>query len=181
METLPGHLPFREVQRFSQPWLWVIILVITGVTWWAVIQQLLMGKPFGTSPGPNWLVMVFLGVLGFGFPWFFIVLRLETGIGEEGVYARFFPFHLSPKVFKWDEIAAVEAVTYRPILDYGGWGIRYGRKGRAYNVKGNRGIYITFMNGKRLMIGSQVPEKMLEIAASYSGAMGKILHREINT
>ncbi|GIS68544.1 MAG: hypothetical protein CM1200mP8_1020 [Chloroflexota bacterium] len=39
-------------------------------------------------------------------------------------------------------------------MDYGGWGIRYGKNGKAYNVSGDRGVLLTFKNGSRVMIGS---------------------------
>jgi hypothetical protein len=53
------------------------------------------------------------------------------------------------------QIARWEARTYRPIRDYGGWGVRFGPRGRAYNVSGNRGVEITLANGKRVLVGSQ--------------------------
>ncbi len=45
--------------------------------------------------------------------------------------------------------------------EYGGWGIRYGMKGMAYNVSGNRGVQLEFETGKRLLIGSQRPEELV--------------------
>ena len=41
-------------------------------------------------------------------------------------------------------------------MDYGGWGIRYGRKGKgkAYSVSGNSGVLLTFNNNKTILIGS---------------------------
>ncbi|NVL91956.1 MAG: hypothetical protein HWN71_02845 [Desulfobacterales bacterium] len=51
-------------------------------------------------------------------------------------------------------------MTYNPLKDYGGWGIRYGRGGRAYNVSGNRGVYLELSNGKSLLIGSLQPEEL---------------------
>ena len=57
-----------------------------------------------------------------------------------------FPFH---------SIQKVEAVTYSPIMEYGGWGLRYGRKGKAYNVSGNKAVFLTLCNEKNVLIGSQ--------------------------
>ncbi|MHC4187375.1 MAG: hypothetical protein ACYSRQ_04200 [Planctomycetota bacterium] len=58
--------------------------------------------------------------------------------------------------------------TYRPIKEYGGWGIRYGfgESGKAYNVKGNQGLQLVFENGKRLLIGTQKPKRLLEAVNS---------------
>ncbi len=49
---------------------------------------------------------------------------------------------------------------YRPILEYGGWGIRYGLRGRAYNVSGNRGLRVELTNGKHILFGSAKPEEL---------------------
>jgi len=51
-------------------------------------------------------------------------------------------------------------LTYSPISDYGGWGIRYGSIGKAYNVSGNRGVQLELLNGERILIGSQKPEEL---------------------
>ena len=78
---------------------------------------------------------------------------------------RVHPFHFSFRSFPFETIQSYEVITYNPIRDYGGWGIRYGLKGTAYNVKGNRGVLLEFAEGskvKKLMIGSQVPERLFE-------------------
>ena len=49
----------------------------------------------------------------------------------------------------------MEASTYSLLKDYGGWGIRYGRKGKAYNVSGNKGVLLTLADGKNGLIGSK--------------------------
>ena len=55
---------------------------------------------------------------------------------------------------------------YKPIREYGGWGIRYGRGGKAYNVSGNKAVQLVLKNGKRLLIGSQRPDKLVEAIGS---------------
>ena len=58
-------------------------------------------------------------------------------------------------MFDFDYIHEAHAITYSPLKDYGGWGIRYGRKGKAYNVSGNKGVMLSMKDGKAIMIGSQ--------------------------
>jgi hypothetical protein len=38
--------------------------------------------------------------------------------------------------------------------------VRFGPRGRAYNVSGNRGVEITLANGKRVLIGSQRSDEL---------------------
>ena len=55
-------------------------------------------------------------------------------------------------------VQRIEVVSYRPLLDYGGWGIRTGRDGeRVLNARGNRGVRLDLADGTRLLIGSQRP------------------------
>ena len=47
------------------------------------------------------------------------------------------------------------------------WGSFGGCK--AYNVSGNRGVYLEYSDGKKLLIGSQKPEKFAEALDLVSG------------
>ena len=46
-------------------------------------------------------------------------------------------------------------MEYSPLKEYGGWGIKFGFKGKAYNVSGNKGVKIFLKNGLNIMFGSQ--------------------------
>ena len=65
-----------------------------------------------------------------------------------------------------------EATTYRPFLDYGGYGVRLGFRGWAFNVSGNEGVLVETNDGSHLMIGSQRP-KELEAAVARARATDK--------
>jgi hypothetical protein len=39
--------------------------------------------------------------------------------------------------------------------EFGGWGIRYGFKSKAYNVSGNKGLQIVLKNERQILFGSQ--------------------------
>jgi hypothetical protein len=60
-----------------------------------------------------------------------------------------------------ESIRSVEVVTYRPIAEFGFWGICSGRDGeRALTARGNRGVRIELSDGTKLLIGSQRPEAL---------------------
>ena len=40
-------------------------------------------------------------------------------------------------------------------MDYGGWGIRFRYKAKAYNVKGNEGVKVYLKTGRHILFGSQ--------------------------
>lgn len=70
---------------------------------------------------------------------------------------RYFPLYRRRVALA--DITEVRAVTYRPIRDAGGWGIRWGRfegKRCAFlNARGDQGVLLELRNGKRLIVGSQ--------------------------
>ena len=97
----------------------------------------------------------------------FFMLKMETEVRADGLYVRFFPLHIQYKKFGSEDLSEYYARVYRPILEYGGWGIRCGFKGaRAYNVSGNKGVQLILQNGKRLLIGSQKPDELVEAISS---------------
>ena len=160
---------FREVQHFRQFWLWILVLAISLVSIWSMIQQLIMGKPFGNNPAPDAVLIVIAIVFSFGLPCVFYKMNLTTEVRSEGIYYRYFPFHLSFHKIGLEDIVEYQVRTYRALKDYGGWGIRYGQKGKAYNVSGNLGVQLELANGEYLLIGSQNPEELAEALGSALG------------
>jgi len=59
------------------------------------------------------------------------------------------------RYIKFNEIEKIEACIYSPIKDYGGWGIRFRYKAKAYNIKGNEGVKVYLKNGRHILFGSQ--------------------------
>ncbi len=159
---------YREVQHFRQLWLWILLLSISLIAIWGMVQQLFLGKPFGNNPAPDTVLIVI--VIIFGFPYAFYKMNLTTEVCSDGLYYRFFPFHLSFHKIGLEYLAKYEVRTYNALKDYGGWGIRYGRRGKAYNVSGNCGVQLEFSNGDRLLFGSQKPE---EFAEAINSALSK--------
>jgi len=156
-----SRLYFKEQQRFKQWWIWILIIGITGLMLYFVIQQLILDKQVGDNPAPD-VVICFFSILPFLMIWLFLSLKLETEIRKEGIYFRFKPFHRKFKFYPWDNISKYYVRKYRPILEYGGWGIRIGpgKYGKAYNVRGNMGLQLELKNGKRILIGTQKPEEL---------------------
>ena len=157
---------FREVQRFRQIWLWALLLSMcaaaTAAFCYDCWRQLGGRRPEEHLRSPS-LLFIGLAVVTVtaAANLLLLVARLETEVRPGEVFVRFFPFHLKRLRLAVGEIASVEARDYRPIAEFGGWGIRYGwRGGKAYNVRGNRGVQLVFVDGKKLLIGSQRADEM---------------------
>ncbi|HNQ82220.1 MAG TPA: hypothetical protein PLW31_05410 [Bacteroidales bacterium] len=150
---------YKEIQRFNQWWIWLIILLLSGFWIWQLVQQIFMGIPFGDNPAPDFVVIL-LGLFPLGALLLFRFMILETVIDEQGVKYRFKPFQRKPKLIKPEDVKTYEVKKYNPVMEFGGWGVRYGLKGTAYNVKGNMGAQFDLKNGKRFMLGTQNPDAL---------------------
>ena len=100
------------------------------------------------------------------------LILINTRVDAEAVRIRFFP--LGKKTIPLGDVVRWEARTYRPIREYGGWGIRYtlGR-GWAYNVRGKQGVQLELANGQRILIGSQRAEELAAAIAEAKRSAGK--------
>jgi hypothetical protein len=59
-------------------------------------------------------------------------------------------------------VKAIKVVKYSPLRDYGGWGIRIGVKGNAFNVKGNLGVLLEMKKGRSTLFSTQEPKEVYE-------------------
>ncbi len=154
---------FREVQGFQQWWLILILLIPSGIMLYGAYVRFVLQQPFGhvgSEPSPLWLDVTMFIVIGLGLPYLMTRMKLIVEVHADGLYYRFVPLHFRWQFIGFDQIKTATATTYRPILDYGGWGIRYGAKGKAYNVSGNEGVFLALKNGSNVLFGSR---KMLEL------------------
>jgi len=150
---------FREVQYMRRVW-WVMLLVvgIAVMMWWGFFQQIIVGEPWGNNPGPDWMMWLFLILFGIGFPIAFYWMRLIVEVLDDSVFIRYVP--LTKATILLSDIRDVEARTYKPLREYGGWGVRRRSNRRAYNVSGDRGVELTLHDGQIIMIGSQKAEEL---------------------
>ena len=122
----------------------------------------------GGLRGVEWVPLA----VGAGLLLLFHVLELTVTVRPSETDVRFRP--LTRRRVPHAALRSCEARTYRPILEYGGWGVRRGwGGGRAYNVRGNRGVQLVLDDGTRILVGSQRPE---ELAAAIRSAAGLPRH-----
>jgi hypothetical protein len=174
---------FKEEQRFDQLWLKVplYILAIGNIALfiYGFYKQLIVGEPWGNNPMSD-IGLVFAGALVFliwgGIFFLFEKTKLITIIYQKEIRLRFPPFFYKEKIIPFRMIKSMEVRKYNPITEFGGWGLRYGFRGKAYNVKGNIGLQIHFINGKRLLVGTQKSEQV-KWAISKMEKADKIINR----
>lgn len=142
---------YSENQSFWNWWLIVLLIVISYLS----LEPLISGKEVLNTSSYISIGILICVLL------FFLVVRLRTTIDEYGITIRFFPF-VRKKSWQWEFINEVYVTEYS-ILDYGGWGYRVSKKGKAYNTKGKYGIQLILKNGARIMVGTQNPETVRQV------------------
>lgn len=161
MNSNIGEVLFHEKQRFAR---WLLLLVFLP----AIISAVVILRCVNTGEEPASLIG--LGVaLATGALLSFV--SLQTQVTKEGISVRFFPFVRKTTLFSFAEMESAEVIEYKPIKEYGGWGLRVGKNGVAYSVSGKKGVLITFKEPKKLfwgkhktlLIGTQKPDDWREV------------------
>lgn len=160
---------FIERQRFRQPLIVAVIAFAAGVQWLLFVRQIVLGRPVGDEAVPDWLVVVLWAVIGVGLPAALWRLSMVTEVTSAGVSVDFRP--VTRQWFAAEEIAAVEPLAYRPLREFGGWGVRWGSQNRrAFTVSGDRGVELTLRDGRRVVLGSSRPDELAaDVAAIVEG------------
>ena len=150
---------FREEQFFD----W---RVYTGLALVAVGPWIALACGIGRPPGPPMSPVTLWPEIPIGLAAGLVgpaqfMLRMTTEVTPTDLRVW---FGWSPSNRRYVDLAAiatVEVVRYRPIRDYGSWGVRLGPDGeRAYTARGDRGVRLLLADGTRVLIGSQQPEAL---------------------
>ncbi len=140
---------FRETQGLPG---WVAYVAIAIILLASVI--VFAAAPAGSRGAP---------VLAVGFSIALVALlisrvRMHTALNDTALNIQ--AFWLVRRSFALSDIAAAAAIRYRPLRDYGGWGIPWSRQGTAYTMRGNAGVQLVLTGGKRVLIGSDRAETL---------------------
>lgn len=155
-------LLFSETQKFKQWWIWLLLLGLNGTTLFGIYQQLFLDQQFGNKPLSD-VSLIITGIFISIITIIFLLFKLETHIKEDGIYVRFFPIHISFRFYTWESISKLEVREYKPVSEFGGWGIRGFGKNRALNISGNIGLQLEFKDGKKLLIGTTKSDELSDV------------------
>ncbi|MCX6650973.1 MAG: DUF6141 family protein [Methanomassiliicoccales archaeon] len=150
---------FRELKYYRPWWFVLIILLASGLAWWAAVTQLVMGEPWGNNPASDEFVLVFFIGFGILFPLIMFNMHLTITVSD-AVYIKLWPFMPRARMLSPRDIDSYQAMDYDPLSDYGGWGIKGTASDRAYNVSERRGVKFNLRDGRKVMIGSQRAEQL---------------------
>jgi hypothetical protein len=123
--------------------------------------QVVLGHPWGSHPMSNGSVVTWTVVLWLVY-FRLITVRMVTQVSNGELRVALRGIRQSRRVVL-QGIQSVETVTYDPERDYGGYGFRSNRLGKAYLARGTRGVRLRFVDGATLVIGSQTPDQLAAV------------------
>lgn len=162
-DEIYATLLFREVQQFRQPWIWFVLLCSSLAALTAAFTPFFLTDSWEENAVLNIILIGFGIIFGLFFPILFYAAKLVTEVRTDGLYVSFYPLLFHRIKIPFESVVKSEVQKYHPLRDYGGWGIRYGPKGKAFNVSGDRGVLIELTNGETILIGSHQPEQLASL------------------
>lgn len=123
-----------------------------------LIWQVVLGHPWGKEPISNgdvigWTVFLWLVYLRL------ITVRLVTEVRAHELKIAMRGIWRSRRI-PLDAVQSVEIIDHDIARDYGGYGIRTTREGRAYVAGGSRGLRLTLSGGEKVILGSGRPDEL---------------------
>lgn len=154
-------IQFTEKQKFTQWWLWLILVGIGIIPIIGLYEQIILKQLFGDNPMSD-LGLITFSLFVFMIIALFSIIKLETQITEKEIRMLFFPF--VEKKIEWNEIEEIEIIKY----GISSSGIRISPKyGTVYKIRGNYGLFIELRNGEKILIGTQKENELRETITTH--------------
>lgn len=160
---------FHEEQSLRQTRLLILTAIPPVSMLVLAIWQVALGHPWGKQPLSNtsvvgWTIFTWLIYLRL------ITIQLITDLRpqELSVAMRgFWRSYLIPLA----NVQSVRVVTFSPLRDWGGYGMRSSSRGKAFIATGNKGVELELTKGGIVLVGSQRPE---ELAGALNQQLAKL-------
>lgn len=93
-------------------------------------------------------------------------IKLETRIDEKGIHFKYFPF-VRWRLIERSQIKNATIITFNPLMDHGGWGIKGNRETKAYTILGDNGLLVDGGEKKKVLIGTQKPKELSDFIENW--------------
>lgn len=144
---------------------WVHLLIsLTFVAAAIPLFELIQGKVWGQEGAMSVGAALLCLGLGLGIPGavYLFMGRLRVRVLDEEIEVVWGTAGVIRKSVPFSQIQEVNPITYSPLSEFGGWGIRVGRgKKIAWTIRGNRALRLHLQDGTLFYLGSPHPERLL--------------------
>lgn len=149
---------FYEQQAFPQRRVRLLVAIPPAILLLLVLWQVVLGHPVGSRPMSNAGLVVwtiFLWLVYFRL----VLVRLVTELTPANLTVSMRGIWKKRRIAVAD-IQSIEVVTFDPLRDYGGYGMRTSPKGVAYIAQGREGVKLHFVQGAPVVVGSAKPSEL---------------------
>lgn len=155
----------RAVYREWSPWPGWLLVMFWGTM---LVSMAFVSVAPGESEGERRVGLAVIAVLAVAIQWLLAGLSvrlyrddLVVGLGSSGWISKRIPY---------SRIRETESVTYHPLAEFGGWGVRWGKDGKkAWTARGNQAVVLHLDDGTRLYVGSDSPQRLEERIRAVAG------------
>jgi len=132
-----------------------LVVFIFALAWWTLRDESLL------------YLIISIAVIMFSVFFCELTILSLTGffieVDDQYLTVRMGIFRIRVLHLELNNILSVETVEFRPIRDFGGWGIRMMGDGWAYFLSGTEGVQVRTSIGKRYIIGSDIPDRLAKV------------------
>jgi hypothetical protein len=151
---------FHEEQSLRQPRLLILTAIPPVAMLLLAIWQVGLGHPWGKQPMSNtgmvgWTIFLLLVYIRL------ITVKLVTEVESNQVSVAMRGLWRSYRI-SLEAVKSVQTITFHPIADWGGYGVRSTAKGKAFIAQGNRGVQLELKKGGVIVVGSQRPDELAQ-------------------
>ncbi len=131
---------------------------------------IITGRKVALNPGNQEALFALFGLLTLFALLYFLLIDAQayTRIDSQGIHYKYFPFVRSWKLIPWSDITQVKITPISPLTDFGGWGYRWGKKGKGIILSGDRAIVISRTKGKNFVLTTQQEQSALRELQHYA-------------
>jgi len=152
-----SHDEARYVERTPWPhWARAIFWGAIVLGAWAVLTGA------DSDVRPEFRVPTAVGIMALGLAIRVVVGGMAVWVDPEGILIHLGAVPVLRRRVRFEEIEGMDVVRYRPIREFGGWGIRgWGRK-KAWTARGNQAVRLHLSGDRLLYVGSDAPPRLAE-------------------
>jgi len=164
MTASKSKILFKEEQKFSTPWIFLVIFPALAALIFLLKYNEWKDGSIDISEKDDILGLAILGgalfIMMVGLTILFYSMKLITQIKSDGIYIKYPPIISKERFYSKAEIDKYEIRKYHPNREYSGHGVKRGKRksGRAYTVSGRLGLQLYLTGGQKMLIGTQRKE-----------------------
>ena len=110
-----------------------------------------------------------LGVVALGAGLARVIGGLTVLVQETRLYLFLGSYPVIRRAVPYSEILDLHGTEYRPLAEFGGWGVRGFGKKKAWTARGNEAVVMTLTGDRLLYVGSDHPQRLEERIRTVAG------------